>query len=517
GGSYTFTVKTQDNAGNVEATGVNAGPVTADSTAPGNVPTRSATAIAAGKIRLDWTEPADADFKQVNITWTGGGSQSVEKGTMTFTTGALTNGTSYTFTFKTQDNAGNEATGVTASATADNVPPTVTITAPAADAVVNGTQALTFTVTGGTATTTARIGIGTLTDFTSGNLLNTLNGWAGTVDGTVTVTLSNTDAAGNIGTATRDFTRDTTPPSFSAGNVTVTPDSNVNNNPTIAISAITEANGVASILYWITGQITPSEKILGTPLAPNAALPTTQLPSATGGLVDSKTSFFFQLVDLAGNIGGGGGANNWIYCANDGLGVFTPAPVAQKVAGPYHPVVPATAPSLASPASPSPASASWTVPSARLPDYVDPYSYGFAPASAASAGSTTIPAAAAALATGTTPAATTPTEAAMAGTLPDRPAVPAGKPIGKPVEGSHAAAAGNPGTIAMGSATGGTDMTASGGGPAGPVIPASSAAAGIPDAPSDDGRRPEPRPAPWPDFWTAPDPVARQRKKENET
>ncbi|MCX7023106.1 MAG: Ig-like domain-containing protein, partial [Spirochaetes bacterium] len=212
GSSYTFTFKTQDNAGNVEATGVTAGPVTADSTAPGNVPTRSATAIAAGKVRLDWTEPADADFKQVNITWTGGGSQSVEKGTTTFTTGALTNGTSYTFTFKTQDNAGNEATGVTASATADNVPPTVTITAPAADAVVNGTQALTFTVTGGTATTTARIGIGTLTAFTSGSFLNTLNGWAGTVDGTVTVTLSNTDAAGNTGTATRDFTRDTAAP-----------------------------------------------------------------------------------------------------------------------------------------------------------------------------------------------------------------------------------------------------------------------------------------------------------------
>jgi hypothetical protein len=85
-----------------------------DAHAPGNVGTPSAAANSNQQAILTWTDPSDSDYKQVNISWSGGstGSTTVLKGTQTYTTGLLPVG-SYTFTFKTQDIVGNiQTTGI---------------------------------------------------------------------------------------------------------------------------------------------------------------------------------------------------------------------------------------------------------------------------------------------------------------------------------------------------------------------------------------------------------------------
>ena len=107
-----------------------------DTTPPAEVTELKATA-GDGKVSLSWTNPADADLYQVEITaspvaGTLGNSVYLfaEKGkTMSFTAEGLTNGTAYTFTVKAIDKALNKSAGVsTAEAvkpvdTSDKTPP----------------------------------------------------------------------------------------------------------------------------------------------------------------------------------------------------------------------------------------------------------------------------------------------------------------------------------------------------------------------------------------------------------
>jgi hypothetical protein len=123
GTEYTFTVGAVDTTGNkgetetVKATPVDATPpaeVTGLTGTPGN-----------GGIRLNWTDPADADLASVEITWEpGGGSTTAVKSTATdranykVITG-LVNATEYTFTVKAKDAAGNQNAGETVKSTPD--------------------------------------------------------------------------------------------------------------------------------------------------------------------------------------------------------------------------------------------------------------------------------------------------------------------------------------------------------------------------------------------------------------
>jgi len=64
---------------------------------------------------------------------------------------------------------------------------------------------------------------GTLTDFISGGLINTLNGWTAAADNTAhTITVSHTDLAGNVGTATVSVTKDMTAPTLTITRVAPT-------------------------------------------------------------------------------------------------------------------------------------------------------------------------------------------------------------------------------------------------------------------------------------------------------
>ena len=62
------------------------------------------------KITLSWTEPSDADFEKIEITYSPGGvTIYVDKGTTTKEITGLTNHTEYTFTIKAIDHAGNKS------------------------------------------------------------------------------------------------------------------------------------------------------------------------------------------------------------------------------------------------------------------------------------------------------------------------------------------------------------------------------------------------------------------------
>ena len=87
-----------------------------DTTPPAEV-TKLETKAGDGKVSLSWTNPADADLYQVEITSSPAAGSlahpvylSAEKGkTMSFTAEGLTSGTAYTFTVKTLDKALNKS------------------------------------------------------------------------------------------------------------------------------------------------------------------------------------------------------------------------------------------------------------------------------------------------------------------------------------------------------------------------------------------------------------------------
>ena len=118
GTTYTFTVRTIDTTGN-KSTGVTTShtPIATDpddNTPPAEISGLSGT-VGNTQVTLHWTDPTDADFTNVSITYVPGGTAAVNvgKGAQTAVISGLTNDTEYVFTLKTVDASGNESGGVT--------------------------------------------------------------------------------------------------------------------------------------------------------------------------------------------------------------------------------------------------------------------------------------------------------------------------------------------------------------------------------------------------------------------
>jgi len=139
--SYTFTVKSVDTTGN-KSSGTTVTRAPADTTAPANASVLNATA-GSTQISLSWTNPTDADFNGVEISWTPTGGSPAQPLTVAKTATSqnitgLTNATSYTFTVKSVDTTGNKSSGTTLLQT-PNAPVGVSATIGTLTAVVGGT------------------------------------------------------------------------------------------------------------------------------------------------------------------------------------------------------------------------------------------------------------------------------------------------------------------------------------------------------------------------------------------
>ncbi|MFT4222578.1 formylglycine-generating enzyme family protein [Dysgonomonas sp.] len=153
---YIFTLKTMDITGN-KSTGVATshtpiGTDPDDVTPPEEVSGLSGTA-GNMQVVLHWTDPTDADFTKVGITYSPGGTTAVEvgKGAQTAVITGLSNDTEYTFTLKTVDASGNESAGISSepfTPTAPDFPQSGELKT----FTVNGVQFTMIAVEGGTFT-----------------------------------------------------------------------------------------------------------------------------------------------------------------------------------------------------------------------------------------------------------------------------------------------------------------------------------------------------------------------------
>ena len=152
---------------------------------------------------------------------------------------ALTDG-SHTVTITVSDNDGNAATAKSTTYTLDTVPPTLNITAPVNELVTN---AASLVVRGSTndvssSPVTVKILLGTtdqgaITGASDGTFSKTLT----LVEGSNTITVTATDAAGKASTVTRTVTLDTSMPVVKSATISPNP---VNAGASMVITVVVE-------------------------------------------------------------------------------------------------------------------------------------------------------------------------------------------------------------------------------------------------------------------------------------
>ncbi len=120
--TYTFTFKTIDFLDNKQVTGEIISAATIDDVTPPQDVTNVKAISSDTEIKLWWQNPVDVDFSKVKVSWTPGDVSSVMEFSgspgedMKEAITGLTNGTTYTFTFKSIDIESNEqGTGKTVS------------------------------------------------------------------------------------------------------------------------------------------------------------------------------------------------------------------------------------------------------------------------------------------------------------------------------------------------------------------------------------------------------------------
>jgi len=181
-------------------------------------------------------------------------------------------------TVSATDAAGNTTTGVDAGDTdftIDNTAPVIAISQPLANATVNGTKVVNYTVTEtgcGIDVTEFRFNSGTwFTAPATGTALSVYTGFAGLGEGAFTLNFRSTDVAGNVGTSSVSLIKDTQAPTVT----TVTPSDNLISiadggstftvavlfsegmnttvNPTVALTANTTVTNSSSTGVWSGG------------------------------------------------------------------------------------------------------------------------------------------------------------------------------------------------------------------------------------------------------------------------
>ena len=183
-----------------------------DTTPPAEV-TKLETKAGDGKVSLSWTNPADADLYQVEITASPAAGSlahpvylSAEKGkTMSFTAEGLTSGTAYTFTVKTLDKALNKSKdGVSKTVTTNAASSVMSITlAQAPEKTIWTKDSVTITVKSSTSIKKAKwkegSGHSAKDVFESGTAI-TGNSFTVTVNGIYSVAVQDNDGRREVET-----------------------------------------------------------------------------------------------------------------------------------------------------------------------------------------------------------------------------------------------------------------------------------------------------------------------------
>ncbi len=191
------------------------------------------------------------------------------------------------------DNVYNwDNTNVSSSAiTIDNTPPTVAITAPIAAQPVKADYAITFTdneLTNAQCSIDNSVWVACISGTTT---LNDITGFAVLSEGTFTLYLKDTDAAGNVGTNNvAGIIKDTTAPDAPGTPSTSSPTNNSTAQNWIWTAATDALSGIQNYLYRITGTTTVALTSTGSNVA-----------SFITSLGEGIYNFFVTAQDNAGN------------------------------------------------------------------------------------------------------------------------------------------------------------------------------------------------------------------------
>ncbi len=301
-GAYTVTLNPVDAVGN---TGTVSFGFTVDRTPP-TVQTFSMNPVSpvkAGTVTftLTFSEAMDNNT-QPAVTLTGPSSRTLTgawqvdgktwQGTYAFT-GATGDGSYNVAVSGAKDLAGNVMANQTGGTfVLDTVSPTVTLTSPTSGFVNNKTPQLTYTFSNGTVVVKVD---GTVVNKTSGANLDNL------ADGTHTVTVQATDAAGNVGSASVTFTVDTTAPVIASS----IPASNAYTNTASGITVTLADGATGSGANLAASEAGAQVKNGSTPVAGSWAVVGSALvfTPQTTPLADGAYTVTLNPVDTVGNTG----------------------------------------------------------------------------------------------------------------------------------------------------------------------------------------------------------------------
>lgn len=159
---------------------------------------------------------------------------------VTYTPASALSDGSHTVTITVSDNDGNAATAKSTTYKVDTVPPTLNITAPANALVTNTASLVVRGTTNDTTSSPVTVKItlggadqGSVTVGTDGSFSKTLT----LADGSNTIVITATDAAGKASTVTRTVTLDTTKPVVKSATITPNP---VDAGASMVISVVVE-------------------------------------------------------------------------------------------------------------------------------------------------------------------------------------------------------------------------------------------------------------------------------------
>lgn len=286
-GAHTFTVKATDVGGNVATASVT---FTVDTLAPALpvilAPTE-ASYLSGTQALVSGTAEAHAT---VNLTLTPGPSTSVQadgQGQWSYGFSGLTDGP-YSVTATAIDAAGNSSATATRNFALDNTPPAaVTIDSP-----VNGTEVQSIsTISGHGAEVGASVAV-TVNAATSAATVDGSGNWTKTLapsitsDGNYTISATQTDAAGNVGSATSIVVK-----------VDATP-------PVVSISSPTASSYSTSSVVPITFSATDASSSLTIECKINSgSYSGCASPFTTPSLAEGSNTVTVRATDMAGNQG----------------------------------------------------------------------------------------------------------------------------------------------------------------------------------------------------------------------